>query len=331
MKFITAGGLRVDYLITQAGEARLGMVGGNSVYAAVGARLWTDDVHIWARRGGNYPAEWLARLAQYGLGTAGTVAVAGRHDHRTFYAYTGDGRRVDSQPELQFARIGQPLPAGLAGYVHSTPGQDEPDAYEPLALRPDDWPPAYGEATAVHLSPLSLCTHRHLPPFLKGQGVAQVTADPGERYMIPRLAPYIRELLPHLDAFLPSAQEVRSLFGPDVALESGAATLAGWGVPIVVVKNGPAGVLLFDRERGRPGRFPAYHRPGDPRIVDPTGAGDAFCGGFMVGLARSGDAAIAARMGLVSASLVIEGYGALYALERGRAEAAGRLAELAAP
>ena len=38
----------------------------------------------------------------------------------------------------------------------------------------------------------------------------------------------------------------------------------------------------------------------------------------MVGLAQTGDPIQAAQMGLVSASLVIEGYGALYALGAGK-------------
>jgi ribokinase len=62
--------------------------------------------------------------------------------------------------------------------------------------------------------------------------------------------------------------------------------------------------------------------------VDVTGAGDAYCGGFMIGLAQTGDPLEAALRGSVSASLVIEGLSALYALETGPALAAGRLEEL---
>jgi ribokinase len=326
MSYVTGGGLRADYLITEAGATYLGMVGGNSVYAAAGAALWSPNVHVWARHGENYPAEWLADLRRHGLGTAGLVAIPGRQEHRTFYAYFA-GRRHDDRPAEHFARLGLPLPVELAGYLHSTPGQDQPDVYEPLALRAEDWPAAFTGARALHLSPLSLCTHRHVPPFVKGRGLDQVTADPGERYMLPHLSPYIRELLPCLDAFLPSAQELRSLFGETVALEDGAAELQSWGVPIVVVKDGPAGVLVAGGSTGCI-RLPAFHRVGDARIVDPTGAGDAFCGAFMVGLAESGDPVRAARMGLVAASLVVEGYGALYALQRGQAEAAERLSRL---
>jgi ribokinase len=49
-------------------------------------------------------------------------------------------------------------------------------------------------------------------------------------------------------------------------------------------------------------------------VRDVTGAGDSFCGGFVVGLSQTGDLVESALMGSVSASLTIEGSGALYAL-----------------
>jgi ribokinase len=338
VKFVTGGGLRVDYLITHDGQARTGLIGGNALYAAVGAALWSDEVGLWARLGENYPEAWLEQLRPFPLHTAGLIRIPGWQDHRTFFAYTPDGRRDDTNPAAHFARIGQPVPDALADYVHSTPGQDDPDDYEPLALRPNDWPDAYTGVTAVHLSPLSLTTHRHVPTALRYRGVGQITVDPGERYMIPERAGYIRQLLPQIDAFLPSDMEVRSLFGENVDLPEAAAILCDWGAPLVVVKNGANGVWVMEGGNGHFGdgrcvrsqcrrvtHLPAYHPANDPRIVDVTGAGDSFCGGFMVGLAQTGSLIQAARMGLVSASLVIEGYGALYALGRRKDEARERL------
>jgi ribokinase len=50
-------------------------------------------------------------------------------------------------------------------------------------------------------------------------------------------------------------------------------------------------------------------------IYDPTGAGDAFCGGFLAGYRRTFDPVQAAVYGNISASLVIEGQGPFYALD----------------
>ena len=118
------------------------------------------------------------------------------------------------------------------------------------------------------------------------------------------------------------------MFGEGVDLWDAAERLCRWGAPLVVIKNGANGVLVQEGVKGRRTHLPAYHQADDPRVVDVTGAGDAFCGGFMVGLAQTGDATSAARMGLASASYVIEGYGALYALGHSAGKAT-RLATLA--
>lgn len=325
---VCAGGLRSDYLITREGEAHVGLPGGNALYAAAGAKLWANNVALWARYGRNYPNSLLDTFSEIGLGTAGLIRLPDEQDHRTFYAYTPDGSRDDTQPAAHFARIDRPLPAELDDYVHSTPLQDDPHVYEPLALRPQDWPDAYGAQTTVHLAPLPLATHLHAPARLREAGVELISVDPGERYMIPERIPFIRQLLPQVDVFLPSDQEVRSLFGGDVNLWQAAEQLILWGAPLVVIKVGPDGVLLWDEANGRRQQLPAYHNVGDPRIVDVTGAGDSFCGGFLAGLVQFGDALLAAQTGIISASMVIEGYGALYAFGLEKQAAKARLFEI---
>jgi sugar/nucleoside kinase (ribokinase family) len=320
--------MRIDYIITHDGRVHTGLLGGNALYSAVGAALWANQgdnqVGLWAKIGENFPREWLAQLADFNLETTGLIRAAGDQDHRTFFAYTPDGRRDDTNPAGHFARLGRPLPPALAGYIHSTLGQDDPDIYEPLALRPGDWPESYRGAAAVHLAPLSIRTHTQVPVVLRRQGIQIITVDPGERYMRPELIPAIRQFMPHVHAFLPSVKEIRSLFGEEIDLGEAAETLAGWGAPIVVIKHGREGVLIYERDNRRKTHLPAYHPQGDGRIVDVTGAGDAFCGGFLVGLNQSGDPVQAAQMGLVSASLVLEGYGALYALSKPAEEVQSR-------
>ena len=314
--FVMGGGMRVDYLITHQGEAHTGLIGGNAVFAAVGAALWHDDIALWGRIGENYPHAWLNSLAEYGIQLDGLKEINGDHDHRTFYAYTPDGERDDTRARWHFDRIGRHFPPELLGYVHSTPGQDDPDVYEPLALRPGDWSEQYSEAAGVHLAPLSLRTHMIVPAFLRQRGIKIITVDPGERYMIPELLQYVQQVLSQIDVFLPSDMEVRSLFGHDVEIEAAARQLAQWGPETVIVKCGADGILIHEKSKNKDTRLRSWHDSGDERIVDVTGAGDSFCGGFLVGLANSGDCFFAARQGLVSASLVIEGYGATYALTR---------------
>lgn len=314
MKIVTAGGLRIDYLITHDNRVHLGLPGGNALYSAVGAALWAENVHLWARYGQNYPIHLLQNLDSSNIKTRDLIEVPGNQDHRTFYAYSANGIRDDTNPNKHFHQIGVPLPEELSNYEHSTPMQDKPGDYEPLALRPADWPETLSDAVAVHLSPLPLSTHLNVPPHLRSVGVKLISVDPGERYMVPECIPYIRQILPNVDAFLPSDMEVRSLFGANCDLWQAADTLSQWGARIVVIKIGKDGVLVLDKDTGYRVHLRPYHQPDDPRINDVTGAGDAFCGGLIAGLSSSGKLDQAAKMGLASASFIIEGYGALYAL-----------------
>jgi sugar/nucleoside kinase (ribokinase family) len=322
-EFICCGGLRVDYIIAADGQVRIHEMGGNGLYAAAGARVWGADVGLLARIGENYPAGWLDELARQGLDVRGIRVLAGKQDMRTFYVYTDPRTRTDTEPAIHFARIGVPLPGDLSDYINSTPGQDDPDDYEPLAIQSGDWCSAYDKARALHLSPISIRTHAHLPSQARRSGITQITVDPGERYMVPRLRAHVQALLEQVDVFLPSEQEVRSLLGA-VDLWQAAEDFARCGPRVLVIKVGDQGVLVYERDPHRRTHVPAY----PARVVDTTGAGDAFCGGFMVGLAATGDPVRAAQWGSVSASFAIEDYGALHVLRADRKEAEARLSFL---
>lgn len=54
--------------------------------------------------------------------------------------------------------------------------------------------------------------------------------------------------------------------------------------------------------------------PCNTKLVDPTGAGDAFSGGYLAGLIETGDPVEAAVRGAVSASIIVETSGALAAI-----------------
>ncbi len=82
--FAVVGGLREDYFITPSGEAHLREIGGNAVYAAVGARLWSGHVGLLSRVGSNYPVEWLGVIGAQGIDTRGVTVVPEPLDTRTF-------------------------------------------------------------------------------------------------------------------------------------------------------------------------------------------------------------------------------------------------------
>jgi ribokinase len=87
--------------------------------------------------------------------------------------------------------------------------------------------------------------------------------------------------------------------------------LASFGCEIIVIKRGERGQLLYDASSRARWEIPSY----PSQLVDPTGVGDAFCGGFLAGFRKTFDPLQAVLHGNISASIIIEGRGPLYALD----------------
>ncbi len=309
---IIIGGLREDYFITSSGEAHLHKLGGNALYAAIGARIWADPIGLVTRVGENYPQEWLADIRQHGFDTDGVRIIPGKQRTQTFYAYLNAEERVDTRPAEHFARLGLPLPAELQDYHSSTEGQDSRTEFGPLAVRPADLPTHYLSARGAHLAPYDYLTHATVPELLRREGVRVITCDPSVRYMPPSCAKEVDHVLTGLDAFLSSEQEARALFRDEVTdLWQAAEAFGAMGAAHVVIKLGARGQLLYDTAGKRRWQIPAY----PVNIRDVTGAGDAFSGAFLTGLVETQDPVEAALRGAVSASIIIEGLGGLSALD----------------
>jgi ribokinase len=130
--------------------------------------------------------------------------------------------------------------------------------------------------------------------------------------MTPTFWDDIPALVSGLTAFLPNEEEMRTLFqGRSTDLWQMMETITDYGCEIVVVKRGERGQLLYDRATKTHWEISAY----PARVIDPTGAGDSFCGGFLAGYRQTYDPLQAVLFGGISASLTIEGSRAFYALD----------------
>lgn len=176
------------------------------------------------------------------------------------------------------------------------------------------------QADAYHLAPQSFARHMaNLRAIRAAAPRALVSLDPSPFYMRPGGREQLAEVLALTDIALPSLEEVSSCFGP-VSPEAAAEILLALGPSIVVIKMGAAGVYVRERSRAAGMRVPA--RQG--AVTDTTGAGDAFCGGFLAGYLAERDAGYAACCGAVSASYAIADYGPCCLLEAGPGEARSR-------
>lgn len=93
----------------------------------------------------------------------------------------------------------------------------------------------------------------------------------------------LMQLLERIDVLLVNDAEARELSG-DWNIYRAARWIAERGPSMVVVKQGTYGAVLLEGDR-------IFYIPAYPleEVYDPTGAGDAFAGGFMAHLARTDD------------------------------------------
>ena len=130
-------------------------------------------------------------------------------------------------------------------------------------------------------------------------------------------------LFDDLDVLLPSEADVQA-FDPHRTLDGAVEGLLARGAKTVVLKLGSSGCQLYVRGLGLIAEIPVV----DVEAVDPTGAGDAFCGGFLAGFMATSDLVTAARYGTVSASYAVEARGLDGLIRSTPSDAAERLASI---
>ena len=207
------------------------------------------------------------------------------------------GIRVDPGVTTPFTFVGI-HPDGERSFIH-TPGAN-------LSFSPADV-----DAEAVLAADYLLYPDCWVLPSFDGQPAAVVLAAAQSRGAVTLvdecwgLGPrrdVLECMLPHCDYFLPSQDDLGTLF-PGLAAERLTAELLAMGAKHVVLKQGAAGCCVAD---GRTLR----HVPALPaRVVDTTGAGDCWNAGFIAGLAAGLELLDAARTGHACAAFCVEHVG----------------------
>lgn len=314
LRFVIAGQLKRDFALLANGKALVDVPGGNLIYAASGFGIWeqANKAGLLARVGEDYPHEWLDEIRKRGFDTQGIRILPEAVDLRSFYAYSDVYTKLIEDPAAHFTRLQQPFPKALLNYSRPANNYDSRSRLTSTSLRQSDIPEDYLEATAAHLCPIDYLTHTLLPAVLRQNGFSTVTLDPSEGTMSPTFWDDIPALVTGLTAFLPNEEKIRTLFhGRSTDLWEMMESIAEYGCEIVIVKRGEGGQYLYDRATRAKWEIPAY----PAKIVDVTGASDAFGGGFLAGYRQTYDPIQAALFGSISASLTVEGSGAFYALD----------------
>jgi ribokinase len=274
------------------------IVGGSALYAIAGARLWLDPARIGiaTRTGQGYPFDLRGILNEAGVGHVAITEIAEEHMIE-WLIYEDDGSRR-SLPRNRAARD-----VGAEGSDALQPFYDILLGISPTAA---DIPAAWLPAAAIHLCPQAGTRHRDSLTALRGKA-GWISVDPSPHYSRKRDAAGLLSFLSGASAFLPSAQEIKPLIdrmGPEEA----AAMLHEAGFPEVVLKRGgePA-IIAFDGTCAAVPVTPAT-------VVDPTGAGDSFCGAYAANRLLGCDPITSVRRATISAALVVGCAGAEAAL-----------------
>jgi sugar/nucleoside kinase (ribokinase family) len=278
VKLVVTGTIGIDTVQTPRAK-REGVSGGSAAYFAAAASQLCP-VRLVAVVGGDWPAEHHSILKSFsGVCLDGLES---RTNSRTF-AWGGKYFEDVNRRETLFTEVGV------------------------LQEEPPRVPAAYADSELVFLGN----THPSvqlgfIDQFPKRKLVVADTMDLWIRTANPELS----ALLQRVDGLIVNDSEAAELTGVRNAISAGRKIL-DMGPKFVVVKKGEHGAILIHPEGSAV--IPAFPIE-DANVVDPTGAGDSFAGGFMGYLAREGrfdfaSLQIAMAYGTVVASFSLEAFG----------------------
>jgi len=241
MSILVVGSIALDTVETPFGKVK-DVLGGSASYFSLAARLFTD-VKLVAVVGEDFPEEYVGLLASKGVELGGFERVSGK-TFRWHGRYGYD--------------LGDPDTLGTFLNVF--------EKFNPVI--PDD----YRETDYVFLA--------NIDPKLQMSVLRQVkkpklVACDTMNYWIENKLSELKKVLKHVNILIVNDSEIRAL-AKEPKMVKAARTVLDMGPEILIVKRGEYGALMFSKD----GIFWAPSYPLE-EIVDPTGAGDTFAGGFM--------------------------------------------------
>jgi len=280
VSIIVLGTVALDSVKTPFGK-RKELLGGSAAHFSMAARLFTK-VNLIAIVGSDFPKEHIAFLRSRGINLSSLIMEGGK-TFRWEGEYKGDlNSALTINTELGVLSVFKPQVSEEQRKIENIfLANVDPDIQEHLLRK------------------------MHSPKLV---GLDSMN------YWINTKRKELIRLLKLIDIYVANDQEARDLSGESNLIKA-AKRLSSFGPKMVLIKKGEHGVLFYSRSlhasNGLVFSLPAY--PVE-KVIDPTGAGDTFAGGFMGYLAKSGkinSAAIkkALAYGTVAASFNVEDFG----------------------
>ncbi|MBX6331979.1 MAG: sugar kinase [Gemmatimonadaceae bacterium] len=292
MSVLVVGSVALDSVETPFGKAD-NVLGGSATFFSASASLLTA-VQLVGVVGSDYPMDQLAPLAMRGVDLAGLECTEGES-----FRWRGRYRHDLNSAETLETRLGV--------FSHFRP----------------KIPEQFRRAPFVFLG--NIDPRLQLDVLRQVERPKLVACDTMNFWIESRRADLL-ELLAHVDILTLNDGEARQLT-EEVNLVKAARWIMKHGPKHVIIKKGEHGAFMFSPST-------VFYAPAYPleEVFDPTGAGDAFAGGFIGYLARSGDLSEpnlkrAVVYGSAMGSFAVERFSIQRFLEIGRQEIAARVRE----
>lgn len=280
--FVSVGHLAIDSIFLPDKKTPFIVLGGSVAYASFAARRLDATVSVVSKVGGDFPGAYLWWLEQEGINLSGVVKVESAQATRFELKYTNSlsNRKLKVKNRAPSITIDD-LPKSLESktiHIASIAGEITFEVAEKL------------RSCAQWLS-------------LDPQGLVRNFDEKGNVTCGSLTDKRILELI---DIYKSSSDEIKTVTGMSTQ-KSAMKAVHDCGVETVIVTLGMKGALLSLEETVY--KIPAY-KP--DKVVDPTGAGDVFIGGFLVEYMRGETLLWCACVGSAVASLVVEAAGPTY-------------------
>lgn len=272
-KLLIVGSIAFDSVETPDGKAEMAL-GGSASYASIAASYFAHP-HVVGIVGEDFHDDHIRRFESHGVDTSGIEKVAGKTFH-------WKGRYHENFKERDT------LETALNVF----------ETFDPTI------PAQYVDSPFVFLG--------NIAPTLQLRVLEQTTgarfvAMDTMNFWIETARDELREVLGRVQMLFINDEEALQL-SEEASVLGAAERILGWGPQYVVIKRGEFGALLFGPDLRL--FVPAMLLP---RVIDPTGAGDSFAGGFMGHLATHADfdktaMARALITGTVLASFSVEAF-----------------------
>lgn len=268
----------IDDIVSPDGSTQMGVIGGGGPQTAFGMRLWSDSVGIAAGVGYDLPPEVVGWMDRSGVNKSG-LRWSDLPTPRAWQVVEKDDRRTQ---------------------VWRVPEKAVLD-HENLKLK--NLSQNYQKAKGYHFGIHPLEIDFDFIDDLRKLG-SLVSVEPFKAAEYITDSELLEKLLGSVNIFSPNLFEAASLVGENTPL--GLLTeLRKFDPEILVLRMGARGSLVLDGKNRKGFHVPAV----EVKVVDPVGAGNAYCGSFLVGWAETHDILTAGLYGTVAGSFLVEQVG----------------------